>query len=357
MKAIIMMGGHETKLRPLTLTQPKPLIEFANKPMLFHQIENLVKNGVKTIILSISFNIDLLQEELSKYAKKIGIEIICSEECKLSKTGGCLLQLSKYFTNNEIFYLLNSDIICDFPLNDMLAFHISHNKEGTIGVTRIIEENEYQIINYNKFSGKVISFGFMNKDCCMINSGIYIFNSSIFGRIKSQRDCIEKDIFKEMIKVDNLYAFKISGFWMKVVNPKDYIKGVNKYLEFLEKNNSSLLYGGSNVIGNVLVDSSATVENNCSIGPNVVIGAGVTIQYGSRLKNCTILKNTIIKKNSLVNDCIIGRNCTVGCWSRIDKNCVIGDNVNIKDELYLNGACIFPHKSISTDIPEPNIIM
>ena len=106
-----------------------------------------------------------------------------------------------------------------------------------------------------------------------------------------------------------------------------------------------------------MVHASAKLPSSGQIGPNVVIGANVVMEDGVRIKNSTVLADTVIKEHSYINSSIIGRKCCVGKWVRIENTSVIGDDVVIKDELYLNGARVLPHKSISTNVPEPDIIM
>lgn len=78
MRALILVGGYGTRLRPLTLSRPKPLVEFANKPILLHQIEALVNAGVTEVILAVSYRAEQMEEELSVEVKKLGISLVCN---------------------------------------------------------------------------------------------------------------------------------------------------------------------------------------------------------------------------------------------------------------------------------------
>ena len=88
-----------------------------------------------------------------------------------------------------------------------------------------------------------------------------------------------------------------------------------------------------------------------------MIGPRVTVEDGVRLRDCTILADSIVHNHSWINQCIIGRKCSIGRWARMENTCVLGDDVVVNDELYLNGARVLPHKSISANVPEPDIIM
>ncbi|KAF0701749.1 mannose-1-phosphate guanyltransferase beta, partial [Aphis craccivora] len=89
-KALILVGGYGTRLRPLTLSRPKPLVEFANKPMILHQIEALVTVGVREVILAVSYRAEQMEKEMSDEAKKLGVRLVFSHESEPLGTAGPL---------------------------------------------------------------------------------------------------------------------------------------------------------------------------------------------------------------------------------------------------------------------------
>jgi mannose-1-phosphate guanylyltransferase len=99
--------------------------------------------------------------------------------------------------------------------------------------------------------------------------------------------------------------------------------------------------------GNVMVDPTAEIDPSAVIGPNVVIGPGVKIGKGVRLQRCVIMSNSTIRDHAWIASSIVGWNSTVGRWCRVENITVLGDDVTIKDELYVNGASVLPHKSVS----------
>lgn len=152
-----------------------------------------------------------------------------------------------------------------------------------------------------------------------------------------------------------LHAYDLKGFWMDVGQPKDYLIGVGLYLESIEKKGQ--LPKGENINGNVLIDPSAKIGKNCIIGPNVTIGPNVVIEDGVRISRSAILEGARIKSNSYINSCIVGWKASVGRWVRMEGGSVLGDDVTVKDEVYINGAVVLPNKSLANNIPEPQIIM
>ena len=155
-----------------------------------------------------------------------------------------------------------------------------------------------------------------------------------------------------------LFALELNGFWMDVGQPHDFLTGVGLYLNTLrEKDPSQLRPPGSGIVGNVMVDPTAVIGNNCRIGPNVVVGPGVIIEDGVCIRKSTLLKGCRIKSYSWLDSSIVGWRCTVGRWVRMENTCVLGEDVHIKDEIYLNGPKVLPHKSIGDSIPIPDIIL
>lgn len=359
MKALILVGGYGTRLRPLTLSRPKPLVEFANKPMLTHQIEALVEAGVKEVILAVSYRAEQMEKELSEEAKKLGVKLIFSHETEPLGTAGPLaLAKDILCSNNEPFFVLNSDIICEFPFKELVEFHRNHKKEGTIVVTKVEEPSKYGVVVYDE-NGRISNFIEKPQEFVSnkINAGMYILNPSVLSRIKLQPTSIEKEVFPFMAQDGELYAFELKGFWMDVGQPQDFLTGMCLYLTSLRQKSPELLYSGPGCVGNVLVHPSARIGPGCSIGPNVTIGPGVVIEEGVCIKKCTILENATVKSHSWLSGCIVGWRSVVGHWVRMENTTVLGENVIIKDELYINGGQVLPHKNIDNSVQDPRIIM
>jgi len=250
-------------------------------------------------------------------------------------------------------------VICEFPFEDMIKFHKDHNCEGTIVVTKVEEPSKYGVVVYEKDTGKIDRFVEKPREYVSnkINAGLYIFSSAILNRIELRPTSIEKEIFPTMATDKQLYAFELKGFWMDVGQPKDYLIGMGLYLNYVRHSNPDRLSRENGTVGNVLVDSTAKIGERCRIGPNVAIGPRVIIQDGVCLKNCTILADSIIKSHSWIANCIIGWRCNIGQWVRMENTTVLGLDVSVQDELFINGGVILPHKAISESVPEPKILI
>lgn len=136
-----------------------------------------------------------------------------------------------------------------------------------------------------------------------------------------------------------------------------FFSGMCLYLSHLRQNDPSQLYAAEGVVGNVLVDKTAKIGNGCRIGPNVTIGPGVVIENGVCIRRSTILEGAVVKSHSWLDSCIIGWRSNVGQWVRMENFTVLGEDVIVKDEIYINGGQVLPHKAIASSVPEPQIIM
>lgn len=300
-----------------------------------------------------------MEAELRQEAEKLGVELIFSHETEPLGTAGPLALAKDILKkSSEPFFVLNSDVICDFPFKELDQYHRNHGKEGTIVVTRVEEPSKYGVVLYDSV-GRIESFIEKPQEFVSnkINAGLYIFNPSILDRIEVKPTSIEKEIFPQMATEQQLYAMDLQGFWMDVGQPKDFLTGMCLYLTAVGQRAPATLHKGPSIVGNVLIDPSATIGADCRIGPNVTIGPNVVIEDGVRIKRSTILNGAIIKSHAWLDSCIIGWRSTVGRWVRMEGITVLGEDVMVKDEIYINGGQVLPHKSIAISVPEPQIIM
>ncbi|NWV26283.1 GMPBA guanyltransferase, partial [Origma solitaria] len=341
---------------------------------------------VSHVVLAVSYMSDALEAAMREQEQRLGIRISMSHEKEPLGTAGPLaLARDLLAEDGEPFFVLNSDVICEFPFAALARFHRQHGGEGSLVVTRVEEPAKYGVVVCEADTGRICRFVekprvFVSNK---INAGLYIFNPGILQRIQVRarvpgwvrlggavppaQPCtpslqlrptsIEKEIFPAMAQDGQLYAMELQGFWMDIGQPKDFLTGMCMYLQALRAQHPEKLHSGPGVVGNVLVDPSAKIGANCVIGPNVTIGAGVVVEDGVRIKRCTVLEGARIRSHSWLESCIVGWSCSVGQWVRMENVTVLGEDVIVNDELYLNGANVLPHKSIAESVPEPRIIM
>jgi len=358
MKALILVGGYGTRLRPLTFTVPKPLVEFANLPIVSHQIEALVRVGVKKIVLAVNVQPALMIDYLREEEKKHGISIVCSQEDVPMGTAGPLaLARSILDADDAPFFMFNSDVICEFPLQQMLDFHRAHGTEGTIMVTEVTDPSKYGVV-VSEANGQIKQFVekpqvFVSNK---INAGIYLFNTAILKRIEMRPTSIEREIFPKMASEQQLFSMVLPGYWMDIGQPKDYLSGMVLHLSYLQRTASSQLASGEGIVGNVLIHPTAKVAKGAVLGPDVVIGPNVVVEEGARVKRTTVLAGSTVKAHSFISSSIIGWKSSIGSWTRVTDS-VLGEDVSVSNEISIHEATVCPHKGVGESIHSAKLIM
>jgi mannose-1-phosphate guanylyltransferase len=221
------------------------------------------------------------------------LKITCSiEDEPLGTAGPIRLAKDIIMKDNSsgLFFVFNSDVICDYPLDKFVEFHKSHGKEGTLLVTTVDDPSKYGVVIANeegliqKFVEKPEVF-VSNK----INAGLYLFNVSMIDRIEARPTSIEREIFPIMAAEGQLYQMLLDGYWMDIGQPKDYLSGQGLFLKSQREKGGDLLASGPNIIGNVWIHASAVVDPTAVLGPNVVIAANCTVGPGCKIYDTTVL--------------------------------------------------------------------
>lgn len=300
-KALILVGGLGTRLHPLTFTIPKPLIPFVNKPMIEHQIEALSRAGVCEVILAMNYKYKSIVEAVKGYEEKYGIKITFSLENSSLGTAGPIALARKYLEHHT-FFILNSDIICKFPFEDILNFHRTHGKMGTIVTTTVENPSKFGVILTKDDSDTIKNFiekptNFIGNT---INAGIYVFEPELVNYCKNEEQSIEKEVFPILAAKNMLKKYVLEGFWMDIGTPKGYLEGQRMFLESF-----------SNSVNNVIIGS------NVSLGLNVY------------LDNCCIFDDVVIGDNVNISNSIIGRGSVIGSNSKISNFSVLGERTKI----------------------------
>ena len=345
MKAVILVGGYGTRLYPFTFSLPKPIIELANKPMLCHQIEALKLVGCDEVILAVSYKSEIMVEFAKTWQKYLDITITISRETSPLGTAGPLSLIANKLHESEYFFVLNSDVICTYPLKQMAKFHETTHAEATVLLTEVEEPSRYGVAilddhkKITKFVEKPTHF-VGNK----INAGIYLMNRTVLKKIQpvSESLSFETDIFPEISRENGLYGFEDSGFWMDIGKPVDFLKGSELYLHSIRKKN--------------IVAKNVEIGENCHIGNNVSVGANCIIGNNVVLENCIVMNGTQIGNSCIVKNSIVGWSCVIGNDTVIE-NTLLGEDVTVNDKLALEHIIVMPHKKVKNNEVNSRVII
>jgi len=341
MKALILAGGLGTRLRPLTLTVPKPILPLVNKPLLLYQIELFKKYRIKKIILSISY----LPKQIFHCfgdGKKYGVKINYAIEKQRLGTGGGVKNSEKFI--KEKIFISNGDIIANIDLKKMNAFHQKHKSDVTIALFRVSDPSAYGLVKTDK-NGRILNFLEKPKSSKSttgtINAGFYLFEPEILQFIPPGINySLERGLFPNLLKKGKrLFGYIHSDYWQDLGTPEKYF-GVSadildgkldyqipgkKIRKNLTTGAGSKIAKGVEVKGKLVCGKKVRMEENVQISGPVILGDNCKIEKGVKLANCIIFANTKIKEGVEIDNAIIGRDCFIGPYNKIGKGTVLGN--------------------------------
>ncbi len=353
MKAVIMAGGFGTRLRPLTMTLPKPMVSVLNVPMMEHIVNLLKKYDIDKVVSLLYYQSEIITsyfEDGSKF--EIDMDYVLAEADY--STAGAVKNANDYL--DETFIVISGDVLTDFDLSKAIKFHKEKKSKATILLTRVPKPLQYGIVMTDD-DGKITRFlekpswGQVFTDT--INTGIYILEPEVLDLVPYQEEFdFSKDLFPLMLeKKMALYGCIVEGYWKDVGNLNEYQKGQKDALSGklkLEKKGSkkgnAYIGEGSNVAPNVKLKGNVVIGKNANISEHAeitdsVIGDNVNIGMGAKITETTIWENTIVGDFAELTDDVVCNDC------RIDSYAIVSENVFISE-----GCVIRAHAKLSPNI-------
>ncbi len=324
MKAIILVGGEGTRLRPLTYSVVKSMVPVANRPFIEHVILKLAAHGINDIVLAMGYKPDSIFSYFKDGAGP-GIKLTYSLEEKPLGTAGAVKNAGGHV--EDTFFVLNGDTFSDINYTDMLAFHRRNKAKATIALSHVDDPTRFGVVETDE-DRRVKAFiekpGWDKVTSHWINAGVYILEPSVLDCIPdNQFFMFEKGVFPPMLeRGEPVFAYTSKSYWIDMGRPSQYHQ-LN--CDMLEGLCSSPLHKA----GNVSIDPSCVVHPSARIsGPAVING------------NCKISGDTII-----TGPVVIGRNCRIGKGASISNsvlwdNIVIGAGASVIGSIIANGAKI-----------------
>ena len=220
-KAVLLVGGKGTRLRPLTYETPKALIDVNGKTITEHLIDLLKKQGVNEVILSVGY----LKEKIKEYFKdgsKFGIKVSYVEEDEPLGTAGPLLLAKNQLT--KTFIAGNGDELKNINIKEMYSFHKQNYALATLALTKVEDPSHYGVARFE--GGRIVEFVEKPKKedapSNLINAGFYIIEPEVIDLIKPDFCMLEKDVFPKLAEQGRLYGFPFDGQWFDVGNHERY---------------------------------------------------------------------------------------------------------------------------------------
>lgn len=346
MKAVILIGGEGTRLRPLTYDIPKPMVPIVNKPFMEHMLDLLKKHGIEEVIFSSGYKVEAFMEHFFN-GEKLGLKLDYVVEDSPLGTAGAVKNVEKFIDGT--FLVFNGDILTDADLTSLIKYHREKKGIATLTLTPVDNPTIYGVIetDMNNRIQKFIEKPSWDKVTSnYINAGIYVLEPVIFKEMEPDKNySFERQIYPALLeRGELLFAYKTDAYWLDIGSPEKYMKanqdallGNIKLETRLKKDGRGILLGQGSSFG-----STASLEPPLAIGENCVIGAGAQIgklsvigndckiESGAVVKSSVIWDKTTIGKSARLENCIIGRNCLIGEEAVIESGAIIASSTEIK---------------------------
>ena len=308
-KAMVMSAGMGSRLEPLTLSVPKPLIPVANKPVMDILFERLKAINVTNVICNTYY---LAEQIIERYSKNnIGINFNYIKEETLSGTAGGLKKCQHFFKEGDTFLVLSADGLTNADFEKGIKSHIESGAIATIGIKQI-PKDEVSHFGVVVTDEKGFIKEFQEKPPVeeaksnYINTGIYIFNYEIFNYIpEGQFYDFAKNVFPDLLKNSKINTFEISEYWTDIgtfgqykQSTKDLFNGSCEFNHSRFENANS----GNYIVGNSVIPEDTTFIGVSTIGDNCKIGKNVTIIDSILWDNVVIADNCVIKNSVVASD-------------------------------------------------------
>ena len=348
-KAVIMAGGFGTRLRPLTMNIPKPMVPILNVPMMEHIVNLLKTHDINQVVSVLYFQ----PESITSYfenGKDFGIDMQYVMANADYGTAGAVRNAYEMIQGERII-VISGDVLTDFDLTEAIAFHEANKSQATILLTRVSNPLQYGIVmtddqgNINRFLEKP-SWGQVFSDT--INTGIYILEPEVVEMIPYQEEFdFSKDLFPLMLKKEmKLMGYIAEGYWRDVGNLNEYQRGQidaikgNVKLEMKGNRRENLISGFNPQVAKTAVfKGQVLVGDNCDIGEHseltdTVLGDNCVIGAGVRLSGVTLWDNSKVEDFVEMNDDVV---CS---------NCVIGEDATISENVFISDSCVIGRKAL-----------
>lgn len=327
-RAMVMAAGAGTRLRPLTLELPKPMVPVANRPVLEYTLENLRRHGIREVVLNLHNHPQLIRDYF-KDGSSWGMRISYSFEPKLLGTAGGVKKVEN-FLKGGTFLVMSGDGLTDVNLTDLLSFHKKRKSKATMGLKPIEARFDYGVTLTDR-RGKITRFYekpkwsdvFSNE----VNTGIYVFEPEILDLIPAGKTYdFGHELWPKLLrKRYPIYGFPVTDYWCDVGNLNEYRRGQHDILDGQVRFHlpgrqirPGIRVDEGTLIGkDVKLESPCLIGQNCRIGQGTLIGANTVIGNRARigkqvqLRNCILWDDVSVADHVSLDNCVIGRQAEV----------------------------------------------
>lgn len=340
MQALILAGGEGTRLRPLTIYTPKPVVPIVNRPFLFYQIDLLKRAGIKDITLALGYQPNKI-EDIFGDGQEYDVHIRYVVETTMLGTAGAYKNSEDRLRQTTVVF--NGDIITDANLKDVVSFHREKNAAATIVLTPVENPSIYGLVETD-MDGRAIRFIEKPKaeeiSCNTINAGIYVLEPKILNYIPDgEKFSFEYQLFPALLRANEpVYGFVWSGYWMDIGTPQRYLKANDDLLNGRIKSFKVDRHPYTVPIGEgepPQIDNRSVIDPSCTIKAGVeiinsVLGPNCFIEERARIENSVLLAGARVGRATEVRGSVVGKSALLGRFAKVE-NSVLGDKSSLTD--------------------------
>ena len=307
MKAVVLVGGEGTRLRPLTETTPKPLLPFMNRPFLGHVLDRLAAHGVDEAILSSSYLEEEFRSFLDGHRSPPAITWI-TEPQPLGTSGAVAGARDRL---DDTFLVLNGDVLTDLDLSALVAFHRERGAVATIALHPVEDARPYGLVDTAP-DGRVLAFREKPADPIpgRVNAGTYVLEPSVLDRVPPGVPAsIERETYPALIAAgEPVFAMVSEAYWRDLGTPAAYLQA---HMDALDG-----LVGGTTSPG-PLLGRGTEIDPGARVGRHVVLGPGVRVAGGAVVDRSVLHGDVRVGEGAEVRDSIVGAGVAIGERARV----------------------------------------
>jgi mannose-1-phosphate guanylyltransferase len=325
-EAILLVGGKGSRLRPLTVNTPKPMVPAAGVPFLTHQLARARAAGVEHIVLATSYLAEVFEPYFGD-GSALGLHIEYVTEEEPLGTGGAIRNVAARLHSgpDEPVLIFNGDILTGLDIRALVATHETTGADVSLHLTRVEDPRAYGLVPTDG-TGRVTAF--LEKPQTpeeivtdQINAGAYVFRRSVIDTIPEGRPVsVERETFPDLLATGaHLQGMVDSTYWLDLGTPQAFVRGSADLV--LGRAPSPAVPGRC---GDRLVLPTARVAPDAKLTGGTVVGDGAHIGEGARITGSTILSGAVVEPGAVITDSLVGAHAHIG-ERTVLSGTVIGD--------------------------------
>jgi mannose-1-phosphate guanylyltransferase / phosphomannomutase len=339
MQAVILAGGNGTRLHPLTMGTPKPLLPLFGKPVLEHAIDLLRRHGVTDIIMALSRGAEADIVEHFDDGSEWGVSIRYSLEDEPKGTAGAVKLVQSFM--HGTFLVVSGDVVCDFDLSSAIEFHKRKSALATLLLHEVDDPCDFGLVN-NEPDGRITrilekprSSDIFTKT---INAGIYILEPESLSSVPYFSTCdFARDLFPRLLNnMEPVYGCRPSGYWCDVGNLLQYR---NVHFDAL-LGKTQIDIEATQVEPGVWIGDGAEIHDTAELAGPVFLGPGAELRKNAELRPFAVVgENSLVDEAACVTRSIVGNRAFIGKGTRV-TDCVIESGYRVQESQQLKNRVV-----------------